>query len=520
MNVRNFLFMNLTGKVLPFANLEDIMLAQTLGEKVRTIIGNPLTFRTKKAQKAKNPSLTLLPVQDLHGYDKPWVGGMSDQLLDESTAEQGTIDQTTGEDATSNNVKRSGFMPTNGATNLFLTSDNSMRFFWYDASRNYLSNDACQKNNYVAVPNGTAYFRVIGINSIWNYSIMINSGTTPKPYCPYENICTISGRTKLNLWGTGRNMLPTSLATIKTINTTGTWSGDEYTINNVTFAVQTENGKVTGINANGQASADATLLIYGNTLSVQSQRTITFKEPVKFRIGTTGDGSASTYLGVVWSPVQNKFVYGSVLVDSGYQMNGFGIRVKSGYNAQNLLFRPFISMDIGENVFYPYEESVNAQFNFDNTIYGGTINLDTGILTVDTLRVDLGSLSWSASSAPIVFFADPRTLGEFIGVGKTFIACDSYQCQDNAGGVGTVRNYPDGSICGFTNPDAYYHRIYVKDTRFNDANEFSNEVNGVYACYKLATPQTIQLTPQEINLLKGINNIWTDGDSIELTYKG
>ena len=30
---------------------------------------------------------------------------------------------------------------------------------------------------------------------------------------------------------------------------------------------------------------------------------------------------------------------------------------------------------------------------------------------------------------------------------------------------------------------------------------------------------TIQLTPQQVQLLKGVNNIWTDGDSIELTYK-
>lgn len=521
MNLKDILFIAKSHGIKPDASLPDILLAKKLDEGIiRTIKGNPLRFSARKAQKAQNPSLSLLPIQDLHGYDYAWIGGMSDQLLDNSTAEQGTIDQTTGENAPSNNVKRSDFMPTKGATNIFLgTNYGSMRFFWYDSNKTYLSNDACAVMTSVAVPNNTAYFRLIGVNRIWDNPLMVNSGTTAKPYCQYENICPISGRTMSSVWGSKKNMLPTSLSTIKSLNTTGEWNGNAYTINNVTFTVQTEGDKVVGINANGQASADATLFIYGNTTAYFSSTTITFKGSGRIRIGTPTNGSPTTFLGVVWSTIQNKFIYGTELFDSGYTMNGFGVRIKNGYNAQNILFKPIISMADEDYTFEPYEQSCFINFTFGQTVYGGKIDFNTGVMSIDTLRVDLGSLSWSASSAPVIFFADPRTLGEFIGVGKTFIACDSYQCQDNAGGVGAVRNYPDGSICGFTNPDANYHRIYVKDTRFTDANEFSNEVSGVYACYKLVTPQTIQLTPQEINLLKGVNNIWTDGDSIELTYR-
>ena len=518
MNVRNFLFMNLTGKVLPFANLEDIMLAQTLGEKVRTIIGNPLTFKTKKAQKALNPSLTLLPIQDLHGYDSAWIGGMSDQLLDESTAEQGTIDQTTGEDVPSSGVKRSDFMPTKGATNIFLgTSYGSMRFFWYDSNKTYLSNDACAVMTSVAVPNNTAYFRLIGVNRIWDNPIMINSGTTQKPYCPYENICPISGRTMSSVWGSKKNMLPTSLSTIKSLNTIGEWNGNAYTINNVTFTVQTDGDKVVGINANGQASADATLFIYGNTTAIFSSTTITFKVSGKIRIGTPTNGSGTTFLGVVWSTIQNKFIYGTELFDSGYTMNGFGVRIKNGYNAQNVLFKPIIYMADEDYTFEPYEQSCFINFTFGQTVYGGKVDFDTGVMSIDTLRVDLGTLNWNTTSTSGIFYADDD-LGEFIGTGKTIVSCDSFLCCDNASGLGQARLNPNGSICGYSGSGT--HRWYIRYDGITSKTDLIAAVNGVYACYKLATPQIIQLTPQEINLLKGVNNIWTDGDSIELTYKG
>ena len=164
-----------------------------------TLSGNPVTLKTQTAQAAKSTILTMNPVQDLHGYSKPWAPGASEQMLDESTAEQGTINQTTGADESSNNVKRSDFMPINGATNLYLGAINSSRFFWYDSSKTYLSNDACQKNASVAIPNGTAYFRMISVNETWTSHIMVNAGTTAKTYCPYANVCPITGRTQAEI---------------------------------------------------------------------------------------------------------------------------------------------------------------------------------------------------------------------------------------------------------------------------------------------------------------------------------
>ena len=42
---------------------------------------------------------------------------------------------------------------------------------------------------------------------------------------------------------------------------------------------------------------------------------------------------------------------------------------------------------------------------------------------------------------------------------------------------------------------------------------------GAEVVYTLATPQTYQLTPTEVDLLLGTNNVWTDSGEVEVTYK-
>ena len=53
-----------------------------------------------------------------------------------------------------------------------------------------------------------------------------------------------------------KNLLPVTVANLKANNTSGTWSGNDYTVGGITFAVQTDSaGNVTGINTNGTLSA-------------------------------------------------------------------------------------------------------------------------------------------------------------------------------------------------------------------------------------------------------------------------
>ena len=50
------------------------------------------------------------------------------------------------------------------------------------------------------------------------------------------------------------------------------------------------------------------------------------------------------------------------------------------------------------------------------------------------------------------------------------------------------------------------------------AADFKAAMSGVQLAYKLATPQTYQLTPTEVTALLGDNTIWADTGDVTVTY--
>ena len=525
MNLKDILFMTRAHTIKPDADLFDLLLAKKLDKGIiRTIKGNPLRFSARKAQKAQNPSLSLLPIQDLHGYDHAWIGGMGKNKLPNTTITSGTNNQVTytvNDDGTialsgtasdvaqrtgSFSLKAGSYIFTSGITESFSTYDT---YLYANGSTIARGNNASAPGNAFTLAEDSTVTLVIRVRSGVNangvvvYPMVRLSTETDATFAPYENICPISGRESADVDGCGKNLAKPT----RTIGETWSSRGIDYMCN-ADYSISMS-GTYSGTQFGQQLVASVTLpagtyVFNGqNNADVNKKATLQLYNPV-------------TQTQLINKDTNTDFEF--TLTETTYLYINIGMRV-SFSSTEPITMKPMIRRVEDDYVYEPYVNQTDITFAFGQTVYGGKIDFDTGVMSIDTLGVDLGSLSWSASSEPIVFYADPRTLGEFIGVGKTFIACDSYQCQDNASGVGTVRNYPDGSICGFTNPDANYHRIYVRDDRFTTKEAFSEAVNGVYACYKLATPQTIQLTPQEINLLKGVNNIWTDGDSIELTYK-
>lgn len=160
----------------------------------------------------------------------------------------------------------------------------------------------------------------------------------------------------------------------------------------------------------------------------------------------------------------------------------------------------------------------------DNPVYGGTLEVETGVLTVTRGTVMLnGTESWTISGASSGEFYTPcHTL-----VKKTnytgSIVCDKLQVTSNAysdvffNGQYVVSGYPD------TN-NAYPNQnwIYLKTTDdVVDANALKTWLasNPVTLVYELVTPQTYQLTPVQVKTLLGYNNIWTDSGTVEVQYR-
>lgn len=141
------------------------------------------------------------------------------------------------------------------------------------------------------------------------------------------------------------------------------------------------------------------------------------------------------------------------------------------------------------------------------TVYGGTVDLASGRLVVDRAIVDLGTLSWGYSSADARFYNNgvdykrPTSATEVANA-----ICSQYAVTK----LGTLN---DGTMC--LDMNGY---IYVKDSRYTDATSFKSAVSGQTLAYELATPQTYQLTPQQIQTLVGTNNVWSEDGAIEVEY--
>lgn len=149
------------------------------------------------------------------------------------------------------------------------------------------------------------------------------------------------------------------------------------------------------------------------------------------------------------------------------------------------------------------------------TVYGGKLDVLSGVLTVDRAMVDIGMLSWIYMSNYRYF-----TTGSLVNViapptsNQTPIAgllCTAYKTASvQAAGSGNV----NGTIAVDTNK---YLRI--KDLAFTDADAWKSAFANQTIVYPLATPQTYQLTPTEIRTLLGENNIWADAGDTSLAYR-
>lgn len=121
----------------------------------------------------------------------------------------------------------------------------------------------------------------------------INGGKLESCIVDLEPIQDLHGYNNPWVGGSGKNKLPMTVSGIKSINTSGTWSGNEYTFNGVKFTVNTdEDENVTSIKVTGTASALSYLYFQKNSESDYS----VFAGKSCILNGCPANGSTSTYV--------------------------------------------------------------------------------------------------------------------------------------------------------------------------------------------------------------------------------
>ena len=447
-------------------------------KKWRVKSGSIVTFSDAWVGSKIYPNANIVPVQSLNGYDKPYPPG-------------GWKNKYSGGDISlggSNARTQSINIDTIPAGSYYLsatwggTSSSGYGLEFYDANNTRLVN---KWNNGTLTLTGDAV-RVYAYMSQTDYSdgktvtisdIQVELGSSATSYSPYSNICPITGHSSADVSRCGKNLFdPNSMGhewvtnqnAIVTYNVTKSFriwasAGDKYTLSNDTES--------SGTNILLLAYCDES----GNVLS----RSI------------VANGAKSI---TATAPANTKF-----LIASFYQW-------AQVVNAQ---------LELGSEPtdYVPYN-GITKTISLGSTIYGGTLNVDSGVLTVDRAIVTYnGSESWSLQSINSYGIAN-------IGRGLS-----NYETGIVTGGI-TNRFAPQTTVISQTQTEGFYIAssgylyLRVSSARASTEDELktwlaSNNVTLVYKC----TPTTVQLTGEEITALLGENNVWASSGDVEVTYR-
>ena len=144
------------------------------------------------------------------------------------------------------------------------------------------------------------------------------------------------------------------------------------------------------------------------------------------------------------------------------------------------------------------------------TVYGGYLNVLTGVLTVTYKGIDLGDLTWQISSG--TFYAQNAVTDRKTGAKAICSIFNQNPTEVAPSALTTNYNFAfQSNVIG---------RLSIRDNDYNDPNLFKTAVSGVKFYYELATPLTYNLSGVSLGSNVGANRIssLTNGNVNTLTY--
>lgn len=303
----------------------------------------------------------------------------------------------------------------------------------------------------------------------------------------------------------------------------------------------------------GDPSPTNVRAISGRTWAKVAHSDIQLFNPANTEIGKNWTGGAASNRAINRTPVEggkryrvrrngNSLAFGTVQL---LQMNGtqnLNSTITIGYNydgyvdalsnCTHFLFQYSKDTDITVSDFK--EEIMSVSNNYCNiisidwtskagTVYGGTLNVTTGVLTVDRVIVTLDG-------------SNDETWGETAGttsasgskqITLTNLSPDAISHSESSI-VDGISNYLkpssgnliwNGTIDNVFNVNTHY--VGIRISGLATAQNYRNYLaaNPLVICYKLATSQTVQLSANEVKTLLGQNNIWADCGNTEVEYR-
>lgn len=167
----------------------------------------------------------------------------------------------------------------------------------------------------------------------------------------------------------------------------------------------------------------------------------------------------------------------------------------------------------------PYEPytGYTTDIALPETVYGGTLDVETGVMTVDTgCAVFTGEETFQVHNFGYHVAAKNAKITNAETQYNAYCISSHY-----AGSSWSELHKANNNLALFYGASRLIFN--VKNT-YASTDEFKSYLNAQYkngtpvtATYVLETPYTIQLTPQQIAALSGVNTIYTDADGVVVT---
>lgn len=465
--------------------------------------GNIASFPDGSEMPVEDLKVHLEPIQDLNGYDSPWVGGAGKNKLG------GLITTTGSKIGVTYTANSDGSFTVNGTNSSSSVSDYRLSdtgtFPLSLPVGNYILSGgvdglngtantlyiSINDNRYVGTKsgNGTSFTIAEG-ETITSVFIRMASGATAsnavfKPmirlasetdatFTPYSNICPITGHTETNVVRTGKNLFDE-----ETVEIGKAWDGASNSARAIVKIPLKEGSYV--LSLNGTNGLDRMYYHAYSSAPAGANQISSFPFAVNLS-----------------EPNTNLLLQFNKTAISINDIKALKLQLELGSSATS---------------YEPYQgDTYNIPLN--QTVYGGTLDVTTGVLTVDKGAVDLGSLTWIYESAVPRFYSTginslvKRPPNNVVVIG----AISSAYTEVTFNQLYTTQKANGSFALGNTGT------LSIINTAYTNASTFKTAMSGVYIVYPLATPQTYQLTPTQVTTLLGHNNMWADSGEVEVKY--
>ena len=434
-----------------------------------TYTGDVVQFDGVTGASITSLSTTITPIQDLHGYSSPWPagGGVNKypiQIGEDSFVNNGRATHSNSDGAlvivTNSGNSASGVYLSSGAKvidainacttpltvsmDIVATASGSVRIVFCGSQQTFTIGATKQRISVTATSTSTNNFNIYGVNNgatLTISNLQIESGSTDTAYAPYSNICPISGRTGVDVYRTGKNLLnDTDFRTYSSWDNVAPYGTYKTQAGTLGYELPVADGATYTISFGITADSFPTYLYLcrGNgtdTTELVQRFTAGASDPV-YATDKTFTAEAG------WMYYLRLYTNNSTYFDG---------QVEKIANEQLELGSTATTYEPYNGNTYAVDWTTQA-----GTVYGGTLDVVTGVLTVD--RANIASYN-----------------GEVI----------------NEPWLSSMDEYAPGAT----------------------------PTTGAQVVYKLATPLTYQLTAQEIEVLVGENNVWTSSGPVSVTVE-